>query len=464
MAIAFALSTLTAGCPETATPTPGPGPDLAETVDAGPDTAEVQNKVDADTSKVCTPGVLSCADPVTAATCNAEGSGYDTTACDTGLTCWPDSGKCKLPNCEPTSQECRSVDTYRVCDDNGIQWGDTLPCPADTFCDGGACVGCNAGAFECTSNLNFRSCPDGSGWTEPAACGDDMACVDDQCCNFTGFCNSDGAAVRLCATGDGTVILDEVSPCAVPAQCFEGNCVSCVPGETQCSGDTGYQECATDGLSFGEVLPCAGDKVCIGGACTADGCLPRVLLVVDRSGSMSSDWGDVAASITALSTSNPGYYGLIAFPGNFGDSCDVDDALSVPMGLNNSLELQNWMATHDPTGATPLLAVMEKLSWLAPTALQGNPGTIVILSDGDDSCGSGNIANQLGPIAATLFSQYQIVTYAIGYGYSGTGSSTELNALTANGGTTATKHIVAGDESSLTDAFQGIIDDIKYCD
>ncbi len=415
-----------------------------------------------DASRVCTPGVLGCAGPMTASVCNDEGSAYDTTPCESGLTCWPDSGTCKLPNCDPGARECRGVDSFRVCGEYGIQWGDTLECPTDTVCIDGECAGCPVGAVECLSSLTYRECGADGVWAEELACGEDKGCASDECCNFTGACNGDGEAVALCITDDGTVLQDETTPCAQGTQCYNGTCVSCIPGTTQCSGDA-YQECLPSGLEFGPTTACPTGEVCVGGACTVDGCLPRVLLVVDRSGSMSSDWSDVIASVDALSQNNPGYYGLIAFPGTL-DSCAAPDELDVPMALNNSFALNLWMSNANVTGATPLLEVMDKLVWLAPTALGGKPGTVVVLSDGDDSCASGNITGQLGDIAATLNNQYAIVTYAIGYGYDQAGDSAELNALISKGGSGQAQHIVAGSEAELTDVFQGIIDDIKYCD
>jgi len=456
---------LVSACSDPSPTDPGTTADASVTSDAPNQGGDVEPDVsttpDAAT-RVCTPGVLSCADPRTAQVCNADGSGYDTTACEDGLTCWPDSGKCKVPNCEPGETECRGLDGVRTCGEYGIQWGETVDCPADTYCDGGECVGCTVGGFECLSDLTYRECTDGTTWSEETACGDGRACFQDQCCNFTGSCNEDGQAVAMCTTADGTVLRDEVTTCMAGTQCYEGKCVVCIPGTTQCMGES-YQECLASGMDFGPATTCPGDQTCVGGKCTVDGCLPRVLLVVDRSGSMSGEWDEVTASVSALVNNNPGYYGLIAFPGSL-DSCGAPDELDVPMGLNNSFALNLWMSNASVTGATPLLEVMDKMTWMAPTALEGNPGTIVVLSDGDDSCASGNVPNQLGPIAASLKAQYNITTYAIGYGYSDMNKSAELNSLMSNGGSGLSEHIVAGNEIELTNAFQGIIDDVKYCD
>ena len=444
---------MVAGCPEG---------QRVQTSDAGDSNEIITDGVGtADDTAACTPGAVSCATPTARQECNSDGSDLIVTPCAEGLTCWPDSGRCKLPNCEPGERECRSADTYRVCDPHGISWSDNSPCPEGTFCSGdGECIGCQVGAFECVTGFTYRSCPDGSQWTEERSCGAGSACVDDQCCAFESTCNLNGELVSLCVGDDGAILQNDVTPCVGDTQCFAGACVSCIPGSTRCVAE-GIQTCNADGMTYSEPTACPQTSTCIAGVCTEDGCLPRVILVVDRSGSMDLEWGAVTASINTLTVQNPGYYGLIAFPGVL-DSCGAPSALDVPLKLDNSFALNLWMNTANVTGATPLLEVMETLSWLAPTVFEGQPGTLVVLSDGDDSCADGDVPQALGGLAQQLYSQYAITTYAIGYGYT-TPDSSELNSLTSNGGSGTTQHLIAGNEAELTDAFQGIVDDIKYC-
>ena len=41
--------------------------------------------------------------------------------------------------------------------------------------------------------------------------------------------------------------------------------------------------------------------------------------------------------------------------------------------------------------------------------------------------------------------------------------ASELDAMAEAGGTSFSTHVVAGDEASLSDAFNGVVDDIKLC-
>ena len=55
----------------------------------------------------------------------------------------------------------------------------------------------------------------------------------------------------------------------------------------------------------------------------------------------------------------------------------------------------------------------------------------------------------------------QVRTFVIGYAYSG--PDIELNVIAENGGTDTTEWIYAGSETTLTNAFGNVIDDMKLC-
>ena len=95
----------------------------------------------------CTPGqVLSCFDELSQFVCNADGSGFESRACDDGLFCF--RGECGTQICEPGALSCDTDGLFILeCATSGEERVRTVECDQrqDLVCVSGECVsGCSA--------------------------------------------------------------------------------------------------------------------------------------------------------------------------------------------------------------------------------------------------------------------------------------------------------------------------------
>ena len=273
---------------------------------------------------------------------------------------------------------------------------------------------------------------------------------------ITATCLSTGegyTAPHDCA--EGTFCRGETGECELPF---------CQPLEVRCEDAGHYRQCYEDGFGWTEGLACPEETTCTGDRCIYNKCLANVLLVVDRSGSMWQRWQAVLSSLSRLVKGNAdARFALLGFPydDDAGVLCDVPSALDIPLALNPPLVFTQWFADHAPNGKTPLLYAMQAASQLAPAAFGEAGGTVVVLSDGEDTCVGSDAVGPLGAVTQKLWDEHEIATYVIGYNYDGDPS--QLNDIAVHGGTTHTTYIPAGSEAELDDAFQGIVNDFKLC-
>ncbi len=120
--------------------TPDAAPDVGD--DAATDAAP-------DATRICVPGSSECRDGV-AATCSADGTRWNTTACVGDTVCV--AGTCVPAVCSPGIVLC-APGAVVTCNDAGDGFDET-PCPSDWACFDGACVECvrdtDCGAPEAT--------------------------------------------------------------------------------------------------------------------------------------------------------------------------------------------------------------------------------------------------------------------------------------------------------------------------
>jgi len=279
------------------------------------------------------------------------------------------------------------------------------------------------------------------------------------------FCLSPTISATCLSTGlgytapqdcaEGTFCRGETGECQLPF---------CQPLAVQCEDTGHYRQCYEDGFGWTEGLACPEQTTCTGDRCVYDKCLANVLLVVDRSGSMWPRWQAVLSSLSRLVQGNPdARFALLGFPYDKegGTGCDVPTELDVPLDVNAPLVFTAWFADHPPNGNTPLLYAMQAAAQLAPAAFGDAGGTVVVLSDGEDTCVGSGAVGPLGEVTQQLWDQHGIATYVIGYNYDGDPS--QLNDIAAHGGTTHATYIPAGSEAELDDAFEGIVHDFKLC-
>ena len=176
---------------------------------------------------------------------------------------------------------------------------------------------------------------------------------------------------------------------------------------------------------------------------------------------MSGDWGKVKDSVTSLiDTSDFSRFALLSFPGD--GSCGISEMLDVDWTLGDSTPFDIWFDDFGPSGSTPLVGALEQVYTYAPLFFTEKGGTLVVLSDGQDTCADGDEELELMNFAGALFVNYKVTSYVIGYNFGG--SAGQLNAIAANGGAAVKQYIPAGNEEELTEALNSIITDIKLCD
>ena len=211
-------------------------------------------------------------------------------------------------------------------------------------------------------------------------------------------------------------------------------------------------------------MACTSGEICFEGQCRWEGCAPIVIFLIDRSGSMSGDWQDVATSMLGVVAAHPQLrFGLMAFP--IDDDCDVSSSLQVPLTMGDLEPFVSWFGSHDGDGSTPLLGAMDAVLAGAPSIFGSIGGTLVVVSDGEDTCADESdeeIVPLLGGDAGLLQTEHDVHTYVIGYSYSG--DAAPLDIMASYGGTDYKEFIPAGSESELTQALSEIVTDIKLCD
>jgi Mg-chelatase subunit ChlD len=163
---------------------------------------------------------------------------------------------------------------------------------------------------------------------------------------------------------------------------------------------------------------------------------PDLLLLLDRSGSMSNQldgticprgglcetrWGDCTMAVNQVvqETETSVRWGLKFFPTNA--SCGVTDIVSVPVGTSNAGAIAQAIAGTMPGGSTPTrLAIASAAAYLTGLA-DPNPKVLLLATDGLPNClpGAPNTAtdDSAGTIAAVkLVADSGIPVYVIGIG------------------------------------------------
>jgi hypothetical protein len=433
------------------------------------DTVDVMHDTTPDATEpidtnLCAPDALYCVSIREAAVCNAVGDGPSSvTPCNGATACEPATGLCRPTICAPDKQLCLNLHDYQVCNANGSGWSETRTCASDRFCADGACRACQANRVECLSETTFRACPaDSSAWSPETPCPDEQRCIAGACepCDLATECLPGNKLHRYCQ--NPAVDFDETVTCQPGRTCMDGGCFACSPDVVECKQETTFRRCSADGLAWGGEESCGTDEVCFQRECHYYGCIPRVLLLVDSSGSMGTNWIAVKNTIAALVAANPNIrFGLKNFP-SAGTTCDVDASIEIPFAQDQSADFVEWFQGHSANGATPLVRAMQVLNENAAAMYGAFGGAVVLLSDGDDTCYTGGAPKVDAAVATSgLYLDHKVRTYVIAYNYSG--DTTILDTIANNGGSGA-GYLAADDQAELLAAFQEAVDDVKLCD
>jgi hypothetical protein len=385
----------------------------------------------------------------------------------------PDAGS-EAISCEPGAPICLSEDSWALCHANGHAVLAPHGCASTARCDSalGHCASlvCEPGVPSCADWQTPQVCNStGTGYEVAATCPDWGTCVDGACqtcrpgkaacvsLNATGTCDADGVSLiegSQVPCPEAEVCLGAEGVCGVPL---------CQPDGWRCLNPFVYQTCNDTGSSWLPSAPCPDEFVCHDGACEYAPCIPTVLFVLDRSGSMAPHWDAVSSEVRALLEGNPdALFALTAFPsGTGGNGCGVSNGLQIGFDFADVPQFDTYFGESDPMGMTPLTETMESLALAASTVFGVYRVSIVVLSDGAETCTLGDPTSRLSDAVSQLHLVHGVQTYVIGYNYEG--DAGQLDAMASAGGTTYTAHIPAGDAGALSEAFRDVVNDIKLC-
>ena len=207
----------------------------------------------------------------------------------------------------------------------------------------------------------------------------------------------------------------------------------------------------------------------------------RVMLLEDKSQSMEEQdkWNLAKNAIEGMvrEFNQDIEFGIDLFPISatiLDLTCEVGESVLLDVALVNSDAIMSILDGQTPGGETPLYLAMMNFTEAnyAPIFLNGEAQSyLVIISDGEDTCGGETIPIDLGlgipielPVAATteqltdvtseLLINHDIKTIVIGFG-DGINSD-QLNAIAAQGGTEFTEYLNASNGDELADALKSI--------
>jgi hypothetical protein len=117
----------------------------------------------------------------------------------------------------------------------------------------------------------------------------------------------------------------------------------------------------------------------------------QIVLVLDRSSSMSGNWANVTSSLIDIVTETQGrvMWGLISFPVSGGAACAVSDKLEVPLQANNLMALTEAMTKLKPGGSgggSPLRMAIRRATEQLQALPDNRPRYLVVATDGSPNC------------------------------------------------------------------------------
>ncbi|MBK7778644.1 MAG: hypothetical protein IPI43_31775 [Sandaracinaceae bacterium] len=256
---------------------------------------------------VCVADSVTCSGGNTAVLrCNADGTMEAMEACDVDTRCVAEAGAatCDAILCEANELGCADNATAFVCDATGTVRTDT-DCGAGRYCASGACQDqvCTPSSVSCM----------GAGVLS---------------------CDALGAA----ETFEACSARAECSGSSFGCSCASGSCMTrvCVPASTRCAV-TGFQTCAADGLSWGNVTGCAMDETCVPALgtcapvlCTANSreCMTDVLVACDATGTVRTTTNCAASSqICTGSGPSAACTARVCVPGSLACNAGFDSVL-----------------------------------------------------------------------------------------------------------------------------------------
>ncbi len=290
------------------------------------------------------------------------------------------------------------------------------------------------------------------------------SCTDE--CGSAGASVCDGAAAfRGCGLFDDDACLD-LGPsidCGDFEACTDGQCISTcpganctAPGQTSCGGASTERLCVIDTATgcpeLGPTATCQSGNVCDQGSCDGGCTIPELVILVDRSSSMTgARWTLVKAGITAFLAARNQHarVGLRFFPS--AASCSPDAAS--PLALGTTFAAGINPVTNDSA------PIADALTGLLPTFGSATQAELVVLiTDGTETCKTADAVNT----AVTDLRRRGVDVHTIGIGDSF--DAALLDGIAERGGTGPDGSIAVADANALQAALDNIIDGASACE
>ncbi|MDQ3364328.1 MAG: VWA domain-containing protein [Myxococcota bacterium] len=296
---------------------------------------------------------------------------------------------------------------------------------------------------------------------------------------FGSLCDDPGAPEACDQVCDPTP--GAAASCPAGFYCSEdGECdAQCTPAGGQC--ETGYTcsadgRCLDDGTDPGPTGP---DASCPAVSFTAKAVTPSINLLIDRSGSMNEQIGNVSrysAVRTALIDPTAGVVTKLQSKAYFGASLYSTDApcpklYSVPRALDNRNAIATLIANQSPGGNTPTGGSIDQVvaDFAANPPPAGAPPIIVLATDGlPNNCDGNAAAGQTKAIQAATASYaagIRLFILAVGNGIADNHLQQMANAgAGVQAGQANAPFYVANSPQGLTSAFDQIIGGVLSCE
>jgi hypothetical protein len=207
--------------------------------------------------------------------------------------------------------------------------------------------------------------------------------------------------------------------------------------------------------------------------------LVDLLLVLDRSGSMSDDiasdatcgsragcqarWPTISASLNQVLAASPTsvQWGLKFFTSPGGSTCTVNTGVEVGVGPNTAAQIQAAITGTSPGNQTPTMAAIKAAVAYFSTVNDGLPHYILLATDGQPNCDPGTSSDvtdasvmDTAGVIGTAFQTDGIKTYVIGIGP----SAGNLTSFAQAGGTG--NYFPATSPAQLTAALNTIVGEV----
>lgn len=311
------------------------------------------------------------------------------------------------------------------------------------------------------------------------------------------FSIAGAAAVSACSGGaEGEASVIGGAACTADSECGSGacsggRCAAAGGGEAGSGPTMPSENGAGGGFILGEDFePAAGGApaVCVDLQVDFERVTPSVVLLIDRSGSMTQPfdngldrWETLVQTLTdpqtslieKLDTSVRFGMALYSSNGGFGGGptprqCPVLAAVDIAVG--NFESMSALLMSNQPRGDTPTAESLEAIVGQLRAFADAGPKSIILATDGDpDTCEDPNANDDEGSKArsvAAVTAAYAegISTHVISVGDEVTESHLKALAVAGAGGDPAAEAFTALDTQGLVDAFTQIIGSVRTCD